>query len=563
MASTFSPTLRLELIGDGDQSGIWGQTTNNNLGALIEQAITGVVNIGMPDSNYTMTNFNGVADEARNAVLVLTGTLTAQRNLIAPLVEKTYIIKNSTTGGFGVQIIGSSGTGVVIPNGQTTSVYCDGTNFYSLNTGSADNFSVSGNLAVTGTTTLTGALAGTTGVFSGAISGTTITGTNHIGPGTGLTGTAANFTAGRISVALNSDGTNYNVPFLSGNSVLYNGSLAFNPANGYLQATRFVGSGAGLTGYADSFSVSFATTAATASSASSATFATTAGNANTVGGFTPVQQSGGSGMLSNKIYIGWSGSNLLAQVDGTALGYLITNNNISSQSVGFATSAGSATIAAGVTVTNSTTNTNFNVGFLSSNNVLYNSNFAFNPATGILQAPQFVGSGAGLTGTASNLTAGIASVADATDSTKRYYFAPGSFVGGGGYGMVNPDARIGSWFVGTGNLTVYIDNDQYGITTTISDEKVKKNITSSTYDALATVNKIKFKEFDFDEEKSFKQGHVKCGITAQQVQSIDPDLVEQLGDFLSPKIDEMLYIALKAIQELEAKIDALEAKLVK
>ena len=109
MASTFSPSLRIELIGDGDQSGIWGQTTNNNLGALIEQAIAGVVTITMVDTNYTMTNFNGVTDEARNQVLVLEGINTAQRNLIAPLVEKTYTIKNTTTGGFAVQIIGPSG----------------------------------------------------------------------------------------------------------------------------------------------------------------------------------------------------------------------------------------------------------------------------------------------------------------------------------------------------------------------------------------------------------------------------------------------------------------------
>jgi hypothetical protein len=54
MASTFSPTLRLELIGEGDQSGIWGQTTNNNLGALVEQAITGVITIAMVDANYTL-----------------------------------------------------------------------------------------------------------------------------------------------------------------------------------------------------------------------------------------------------------------------------------------------------------------------------------------------------------------------------------------------------------------------------------------------------------------------------------------------------------------------------
>jgi microcystin-dependent protein len=170
MASTFSPSLRLELIGDGDQSGIWGQTTNNNLGALVEQAIAGVVTINMLDTNYTMSNFNGVSDESRNQVLVLTGTNTAQRNLIAPLVEKTYVVKNSTVGGFAVQIIGSSGTGVVIPNGVTTSVYCDGLNFYSATEGTTGNFIVNGNLAVTGTTTLTGALGGSTATFSGAIS---------------------------------------------------------------------------------------------------------------------------------------------------------------------------------------------------------------------------------------------------------------------------------------------------------------------------------------------------------------------------------------------------------
>ncbi len=164
MASTFSPSLRIELIGDGDQSGIWGQTTNTNLGTLIEQAIAGVVSITMIDANYTMTNFNGVSDEARNQVIVLSGTNTAQRNLIAPLVEKTYTIKNSTSGGFAVQIIGSSGTGVVIPNGITTTVYCDGTNFFTALSGTVGNFTVNGTLGVTG------ALTGTTGVFSGAIS---------------------------------------------------------------------------------------------------------------------------------------------------------------------------------------------------------------------------------------------------------------------------------------------------------------------------------------------------------------------------------------------------------
>jgi hypothetical protein len=95
------------------------------------------------------------------------------------LVEKTYIIRNTTTGGFGVQIIGPSGTGVIIPNGTTASVFCDGTNFFPATTGSLGNQVINGNLAVTGTTTLTGALSGSTAVFSGAISSVnpTFTGT--------------------------------------------------------------------------------------------------------------------------------------------------------------------------------------------------------------------------------------------------------------------------------------------------------------------------------------------------------------------------------------------------
>jgi len=173
MASTYSPSLRLELIGDGDQSGIWGQTTNNNLGYLIEQSVAGVITITMADANYTLSNYNGVVDEARNQVLVMSGALTATRNVIAPLVEKTYIVKNSTTGSQSIQIIGSSGLGVTIPNGITAYVYCDGTNFYNAISGSVGNFTVNGNLSVTGNETVTGTLGvtGATSLTTGSISG--------------------------------------------------------------------------------------------------------------------------------------------------------------------------------------------------------------------------------------------------------------------------------------------------------------------------------------------------------------------------------------------------------
>jgi microcystin-dependent protein len=170
MATTYSTSLKLALIGDGDQSGIWGQTTNTNLGTLVEQAITGVTSITMTDANYTLTSFNGITDEARSAVLVVNGSNNAIRNVIPPLVKKLYTVTNNTAGGYGIRIIGSSGTGVVIPNGATCLVYCDGVNFYNGLTGSAGSFTVSGDLSTSGNASVTGALSGTTATFSGAIS---------------------------------------------------------------------------------------------------------------------------------------------------------------------------------------------------------------------------------------------------------------------------------------------------------------------------------------------------------------------------------------------------------
>ena len=90
MSSTYSTSLKLELIGNGDQSGTWGTTTNNNLGTLLEQAIVGQTTITMANADYTLSNYNGTSDEARNAVVVITGNQNATYNVICPAVQKLY-----------------------------------------------------------------------------------------------------------------------------------------------------------------------------------------------------------------------------------------------------------------------------------------------------------------------------------------------------------------------------------------------------------------------------------------------------------------------------------------
>ena len=130
MPSTYSNSLRLELIGDGEQAGTWGQTTNTNLGSLIEQAIAGYTTVSITDADYTLTASNGVTDQARSMALNITSsvTLTATRNVICPNVSKLYVVKNATTGGQSIVVKTSAGTGITIANGATNIILCNGTN---------------------------------------------------------------------------------------------------------------------------------------------------------------------------------------------------------------------------------------------------------------------------------------------------------------------------------------------------------------------------------------------------------------------------------------------------
>lgn len=158
MPSTYSTSLRLELMGAGDQAGNWGNTTNNNLGSLIEQAITGVGNITMaPGTATTLTTGSGTVDQARNAVLVLVTDigvpLTANRDLIVPSVNKFYAVRNATSGGFSVTVKTSAGTGVTLANGFTQLMYCDGTDVVLASVpinSTNNNVNVGGDLSVTG-----------------------------------------------------------------------------------------------------------------------------------------------------------------------------------------------------------------------------------------------------------------------------------------------------------------------------------------------------------------------------------------------------------------------------
>lgn len=135
MSSTYSPDLRIELIGTGDQAGIWGATTNNNLGTFIENAVAGYTSVSIIASPQALTANDGAADEARFAAIALTTLTGANFTVCIPPNSKLYTfynassyvatISNSTVKN-GTTL--SGGTTVAIPAGKTMSVWSDGTN---------------------------------------------------------------------------------------------------------------------------------------------------------------------------------------------------------------------------------------------------------------------------------------------------------------------------------------------------------------------------------------------------------------------------------------------------
>lgn len=129
MPSSYSPLLRFEEIGAGEQSGLWGDTTNKNLGTLVEQAIAGVTTVSLsgPAGDYTLSALNGAKDEARAAVLKFIGSPSGPKNIIIPTSTKLYVVRNDCGQTISVKTAAQI-TGVTILNGEATLVFCDGSN---------------------------------------------------------------------------------------------------------------------------------------------------------------------------------------------------------------------------------------------------------------------------------------------------------------------------------------------------------------------------------------------------------------------------------------------------
>jgi hypothetical protein len=129
MSSTFS-NLKFELIGNGEQSGTWGTTTNSNIGTAIEQAIVGMATLEAADftanvATLTLSNTTAAQDARALCLNIASGAVSAAGTVNVPAIEKPYLIINGSSYAVTVKVSGQ--TGVAVPAGTRTVVYNNGT----------------------------------------------------------------------------------------------------------------------------------------------------------------------------------------------------------------------------------------------------------------------------------------------------------------------------------------------------------------------------------------------------------------------------------------------------
>jgi hypothetical protein len=131
MASTYTTLLKTEQQADGENSGTWGQKANVVF-VLLEEALAGMETVAVTGGTDVLTDSQGVSNQARNAILKITGVLTSNETITIPSRSKTYVVWNATSGSYTLQIGASGGTLVTIPQGSRAMIFCDGTDSYEV-----------------------------------------------------------------------------------------------------------------------------------------------------------------------------------------------------------------------------------------------------------------------------------------------------------------------------------------------------------------------------------------------------------------------------------------------
>ena len=126
--ATYVNNLRLKEIATGDEAGTWGTSTNTNLELIGEALGFGTEAITTNADTHTTTVADASSDAGRAMFIKYTGTLDSACTItIAPnTMKRVHIIENGTSGSQNIIISQGSGANVTIAPGTVKVLYLDG-----------------------------------------------------------------------------------------------------------------------------------------------------------------------------------------------------------------------------------------------------------------------------------------------------------------------------------------------------------------------------------------------------------------------------------------------------
>ena len=206
-------------------------TTNPDTGGAgwISLAFEGSQAITVTTADVTITQL-----QSAYPVLIVSGAITAARNLIFPAIVGEWIVQNNTTGAFTLTAKTASGTGVTLTQGQSTYIYGDGTNIVFADSAKVASFNGRVGTVTLNATDVTTAL----GYVPVQPNGTGATGSWAIS----VTGNSA--TSGQVYQTSDPAASTYRL--LLGNGANANG-LVYNDTGSIIQGANISGNAATAT----------------------------------------------------------------------------------------------------------------------------------------------------------------------------------------------------------------------------------------------------------------------------------------------------------------------------
>lgn len=124
--ASLSTNLLLSLLAQGESNANgfshWGDSANSNF-EFLEDTVSEVSSVSVTTADVTLS-----AAENRSLYLSLSGTLTGDRAVIVAARKGFWMVYNGCTGAYTLTVKTSAGTGIVVQQGETVILYCNGTN---------------------------------------------------------------------------------------------------------------------------------------------------------------------------------------------------------------------------------------------------------------------------------------------------------------------------------------------------------------------------------------------------------------------------------------------------